>query len=477
MRIANYLLGFLMLVALALTVACKNDDDASPSIDLNDPNQYVNKWIKENMDIYYFWNKEIPASTDMKKSPNDYFYSILSRADRFSWIQDNFQELLASLQGVSTDPGYEVRYVLDADSANLVFGQVLYVKPNSPASTTGLKRGDLITHVNGARLNTSNYQAASTTTKRDPHNFRFRRYEMGGTGFENFGPVNITPVQYAENPNYLDTVYQIEGKRIGYYVYNQFSSGPTSSSKVYQDEMDQIFAKFKNANIDELILDLRYNGGGSLDVSINLASLIAKGITPLSVYSKRKYNSLLEEAIKNDPRYPPNFLENNFVSKAQNIGNQIPKLYVLTGRRTASASEVLINGIKPFNEVFMIGDSTVGKNQGSISLYEENDPKNKWGMQPIILFITNGRGESDFINGFSPNIYDRDVSRRLYPLGDIRENLLSKAIGQITGVFPARILPTADDPSVIFLHDSFQAQPVQLDDDKSRLLMERGIIR
>jgi carboxyl-terminal processing protease len=84
-------------------------------------------------------------------------------------------------------------------------------------------------------------------------------------------------------------------------------------------------------------------------------------------------------------------------------------------------------------EVFLIGDVTYGKNVGSISLYDEDDPSNKWGLQPIVVKVSNSLGQSDYGNGFTPNVLHEDNSLYLYPLGDSREALLAQALGQITG--------------------------------------------
>jgi hypothetical protein len=84
-------------------------------------------------------------------------------------------------------------------------------------------------------------------------------------------------------------------------------------------------------------------------------------------------------------------------------------------------------------DVFIVGDTTYGKNVGSISLYKENDSKNTWGMQPIVVKVYNSLNQSDYAKGFVPNILNQDNSLYLYPLGDTRENLLSLALQQITG--------------------------------------------
>jgi carboxyl-terminal processing protease len=85
------------------------------------------------------------------------------------------------------------------------------------------------------------------------------------------------------------------------------------------------------------------------------------------------------------------------------------------------------------SEIFIIGDTTIGKNVGSISLYEANDPKNTWGMQPIVVKSYNSLNESDYSEGFIPNIANNDNSLYIFPLGDPQEELLSLAIGEIVG--------------------------------------------
>ncbi|MEJ0031335.1 MAG: hypothetical protein WDO15_13590 [Bacteroidota bacterium] len=119
------------------------------------------------------------------------------------------------------------------------------------------------------------------------------------------------------------------------------------------------------------------------------------------------------------------------------------RVYILTGSRTASASELIINGLKPFMDVYLVGGTTIGKNVGSITIYDENDPDNKWGMQPIVVKLFNSQGQSDYSNGFTPQIPDDDNSLYLYPLGDPRETLLNKTITQITGIVqPSREIKT-----------------------------------
>jgi carboxyl-terminal processing protease len=204
--------------------------------------------------------------------------------------------------------------------------------------------------------------------------------------------------------------------------------------------MDAVFADFKAQGITDLVLDLRYNSGGSETASQNLASLIAPGVNNTKIFCRREYNEEVEEAIVNDPDAGPEFLTTKFLNKSENVGSLLGgRVFILTSSRSASASELVINGLKPYMDVFLIGDVTYGKNVGSISLYEEDDPRNTWGMQPIVVKVFNSQNQSNYGNGFTPDILNEDNSIYVYPLGDVRENLLQAAVEQITGTSGGRI--------------------------------------
>ena len=417
-----------VLLFVVLIASCNNDEPVSE-------NAYVNKWILENMELYYLWNNDVPNSPNKSLAPDIFFESLLSNEDRFSWIQDNYQELLNSLQGVNKEAGYE--FLLYRDNANLenVLAQVVYVKAGSPAASTDLKRGDIITQINGQQITMTNYTTLLGQISEN-HTIKYSRYNFATTVFEDKGTLSLTTTEFAENPNFLSKVFEIGDKKIGYYVYNFFATGPTSTSTQYNDEMEAIFSQFKAQGITDLILDLRYNSGGAESATIRLASLIGKGVTATDVFTIREYNDILEAELDES------LLVRKFESKSQNVGSMLSnnRVYVLTRNRTASASELLINGLKPYMDVFIIGDTTVGKNVGSISLFKENDPKNTWGMQPIIVKSYNKLMQSDYSEGFVPNIANEDNSLVLRPLGDSEENLLSVALGEITGMGSRRSL-------------------------------------
>ena len=194
--------------------------------------------------------------------------------------------------------------------------------------------------------------------------------------------------------------------------------------------MDAVFAKLKAENITSLVLDLRYNGGGYVSSAVNLASLIGPGVTSSDIFSKTKYNNFLASEIP-----ALSSVKTAFLDKTENLGNTLEgnRLYVLTSSGTASASELIINGLKPYMDVFLIGDVTYGKNVGSIAIEDEDNPENKYGLLPIVTRSFNSLDQSDYSTGFTPDIPALENTERLKPLGDVNELMLRTAIEQITG--------------------------------------------
>jgi carboxyl-terminal processing protease len=428
----NTVLRLLFIVILSFNAfSCKDKEEMEPVIDeVTKKNISVNKWIKEVMDEVYLWLSEMKTPVANTSSPEEYFESLLNRpTDRFSVIYPDYQELINSLNGITLEAGYEILLYRESSTNNNVIAEISYIKKGSPAASAGLLRGDIISKINGTQMTLENYRTLLAARDK-PHNVSFIRYVESSGGFVPQPDASLIPVQLSENPNFLDSIYTINGEKIGYVVYHFFSPGPGSGSTAYDQQMDAVFEKFKNAGIKNLVVDFRYNGGGFVSSAVNLASLIGPGVNNTQVFSKTKYNSFLMQfdQLKN--------VQTTFRTKAQNLGNTLKgnRVYILTSSRTASASELIINGLRPYMEVFLIGDKTTGKNVGSIPFEDEDNKENKYGILPIVSRSFNSLDQSDYINGFGPNIEAKESSERLRPLGDVKELLLRKAIEQITGV-------------------------------------------
>ncbi len=215
-------------------------------------------------------------------------------------------------------------------------------------------------------------------------------------------------------------------------MYNQFVGNKTSL-------INDAFGEFKNEGITDLILDLRYNGGGSVATCTAIASMIT-GQFKGKVFSKQNWNSKLTEYWNdNNPESLNDRFDDKFDDSKQINSLNLEKVYIITTSESASASELLINGLKPYIDVIHIGEITSGKNVGSITVYDyiDNDgtknPYHKYAMQPIVLKMANSDGFADYADGLTPDIEQEEDLFSLGTLGDHKEALVSIAINLITG--------------------------------------------
>jgi C-terminal processing protease CtpA/Prc len=438
-NIKKLLYLFSLLSFLILNFSCEKDDPIREKTE----NANINNWILENMKTYYLWNDHIPQNTNKSLDPADYFSSILYKAeDRFSWIQENYTDLLDLLSGIEMEAGYNYLVMRTSENSQDLVGIINYIKSNSPASKTELKRGDLFRSINGTKLTINNYEKLLDALSSS--------HTLGIVDFS-LNPIKdiaLSVTKFAENPVLLDTVYNIAGKKIGYLVYNFFAEDDGDKTGKYAKELNTIFGKLKTTGINELILDLRYNSGGALTTCSELSSMISNR-NGNDLFGIFQYNQLVDEYYRQHEGadYNKIYFADNIANVPVNKLPGLNRLYVITSSGTASASEVLINGLKAYMDVILIGDVTYGKNVGSITIYEEDVQKqksNKWGLQPIIVKMANAKGFSGFGNGFTPDVEISEYKHLpLLPLGDTDEIMLQTALVKM-GVMQASASLRAD---------------------------------
>lgn len=472
-------LFYLLIIALAMPFAACSDKDDNDQIDNPDPkpnpegnekNQYVNNWIYDELADLYLWNDKMPVKRglDLDIDPYDFFYlkdGVLynygaKTGDRFSRIEGTHANIPKSISleeaQVSSDIGFEYINVQFVDDNNKPTGEwayvVLYVKRNTNAEKQGLKRGHMILEVDGTEINNSNrfellYQNKSSY-KLTISDFEIREQIKK--------EISVTP-NYEESPIHLDTIYTVNSQKIGYIVYNSFEAGGETNLP-YDVELAKIFTRFQKEGVGNVILDLRYNGGGLVRSAQYIASALVPDRNPENIFEIKTYNSSIQNELDKLPDSDAtkrSYMYDYFVNEIKNqsgkslydiprLGDQLKNIYIIGTGFTASASEMTINTLRPYmkpgSSVIHIGEQTLGKNVGSWPVYEKNNEDNTYVMWPIIFKSHNKNKESNYAEGFEPDIEGDDLGllfnegRALKGLGDIEEPLLSLAIEDIIGI-------------------------------------------
>ena len=440
----NYKFSVIGLLFLALT-SCFSDIDDDPMSDTE-----IKDFVWKGLNLWYFWQgtDSAPDLADNRfsndtdyinflnsfDSPNQLFYSLLSNEDRFSWIVDDYFALSGSLSGVSKNNGMAFGLGLIDNGPN-VFGYVQYVLPNSSASENNVIRGDIFLTVNGTQLTEDNYLSLISS---DVYTIGLAELDNNDNLILTGEEITLTKQIYQENPIYISNTFEVNGIKVGYLMYNRFLSD-------YDQQLNQVFANFVAEGVDELVLDLRYNPGGSVNSAINLGSMIT-GNTTNDVYLKQIWNNKIQSTFTDEDvtRYFTQTLSNGNSINSLNLN----KVYILAQNSSASASELVINALEPYIDVIHIGDVTRGKNEFSITLYDNPDcaflppntdcngsinPNHTWAMQPLVGRSENAEGFSDYTNGLTPDISLDESLSNLGVLGQQDEPLLARAIQHLTG--------------------------------------------
>lgn len=472
MKIFNYIIVAVFTCLIGLTTNCKKDSPSpAPLTQEERINLNINQFIWGGLNYWYLWVDSVPQLSDSyfqndtnklndflkpysdhEKLFNDLLYKN-GTVDKWSWIVDDYTQLLKELNGVNTTKGFEfaLNYV-DETKTNVV-GYVTYVLKGSPADQKGIKRGDLFTKIDGNQLTVSNY--STLLFGNNTNTISFATYnKTSNTLTSNGKEITLTGVEMQENPILFDTIYNISGTKVGYLVYNGFISG-------YDLQLNEVFKNFKDAGIQKLILDLRYNGGGSVQSAVYLASMIYSTDKNKAFIRTHSNRYTLTDSYLNTTDYFTDTIARTASSNAPTYINtlNLTQLYVLGQRNsTASASELVINGLKAYIPVNLFGSGTVGKYVGSVTLLDWDskgnvNPNNKWAMQPIVFISSNVNGESYYKNGFTPKVSVTEDYKSIMPLGNPKEPFLQAALNDIQGLTQTSALKSVST-STLFLGSS-----------------------
>lgn len=406
-----------------------------PAYDVFNPRAYTT----ESSDLANF-KKELFNISQLKLNPlTGYPYEepLFAGSAKYSSISttsgNSTSQSLVTLQGTGYDYGFEWSVLGNEIWINLVH-------PGSAAYVSGLTRGCRVNSINGA---TATIALANSAMNNSTISLSVQKPDS------TFLQLNLSPSGYTANPVLVNKIITVNSTKIGYIAYNSFSSLSNS-----QAALDQAFSTFAAANITNLIIDLRYNSGGYTATAEYMANLVAPTSINGKVIYSEQYNALMQSGqatiLKNQPYLDENNKSVLYQGRTANMadvdyseaGNTykfskkgrletVQNIYFIVSGTTASASELLINSLKPYFKVKLIGTQTYGKPIGFFGINID-----RYQIYLSSFLIRNSAGTADYFSGIPVDIVATDDITHNF--GDPAEDCLSKTLlyintGSITG--------------------------------------------
>lgn len=354
-------------------------------------------FVRDMLGELYYWYRQVPDLDPARfATPEAYL-----QAARYRPLDESFSYITSRAE---SDAFFdESRFVglgfsTSRSGADL---RVLQVFDGSPAAEAGLDRGTRILAIDGVPVETlvaSGDIDSAFGPARDGLEVTLVFTTRGGERREaalRKRAVTIPPVS-------LTRVFVVDGRRVGYLLFRNFVRPSVAA-------LDEAFAVLGAAGVDELVLDLRYNGGGLVDVAVHLAGLIAGRPAEDQVFAQSRHNDRnlrLDETLR-------------FGAPAGALG--LRRVVAITTRATASASELLVNGLRPFVPVVTVGDRTFGKPVGQYTLRFCDKV-----FAPVSFAMTNADGRGDYFAGLPADCPAPDDTA--HDLGDAAEATLAEAL-------------------------------------------------
>lgn len=475
-NIWKYLVVSAWLVMLPVLFSCSDaNDDAreipvvKPDVPMGDGTDYYTKpecyasfFAYNVLNDVYLWKKEVATELEgwqidenpiAKLKEIRYKDELGREVDKWSMVTDDYASFIGGVDGVSTTYGYDFQLYWKDDRQEEIVAVVTFTYADGPAREAGLKRGDAIFTVDGAAITLDNYEALLYSDS----------VELGVLNEDNDGlrSVSMTAVNMYEDPVLMDSIYLCGPTKVGYLAYTSFTLESCG-------RLIDVCRRFKQRGVTELILDLRYNGGGYVVTENLLASMLApeKAVQGKQVFETEIWNDDymayyesegedLNTYFQTVYKFKDHNQQNHSYSTADaNIG--LNKIYALVSGSTASASESILVGLMPYLDIEIIGMQTHGKYcTGKIlsatdwfSSVEKQLEKNgqsmasefpefrkwesyahNWGIYVMINRYADRDGNNPCIpDGLTPDVVLEDNPQEPYPLGDDREALLRRAL-------------------------------------------------
>ena len=469
---------FILIFTITL-YNCTKEDEIPVDIEIND-------FIWKAMNAYYLYQDQIPDLSDRRfnsqpelnsylrrfENPNELFISLLydrPATDNKSLLIDDFNTITTPTPRTSVTNGIEYGIIAEPGSLTNVIGYVHYILPNTNASSKSIARGDFFYGVNDTQLTRDNYQSLLESV----NDYTLNMAIFDGTKVEEDSIINagikvprkisFSKSGYTHLPIAMSKIIPNGTSNVGYLLYNN------DFSNNYINDLNNTFLQFKNQNVTNLILDVRYNvGGGSFVENINQIASMITGQFNDQILLKERWNSKAQPWFQ---LHQPDSLNTKFTTKINATTNinslNLTDLYLIMNG-SSSSLELLINSLRGYINVHIINSGpTAGNNTGSITLYNSIDydsigksNNHTVAVQPIVLEFLNANDQT-YANGFTPDlrICNQEDILNLGVIGEVTEPILREALNMINGNIPNP--PSVCNPNNFeFLYNSLRRQRI-----------------
>lgn len=431
---------FSLLGILLLASACQK---MNPE-DERTVRYYANIFAYNVMNNYYLWKDEVSDKIENWVTTEDPVKKVESSRysmDRWTKLYEDYSSFESISTGNGETFGLDFTMYYYDEAHTQICAVINYTYENSPARQAGLQRGDAILSIDGEIMTPDNYRAVGTKLIQDG---------SIALGMDDGRTLYLQSKEMYENPVHTSTTLDYGGKRFGYLHFTNFT---LDSCK----DLETVFAGFKADGISDLVLDLRYNSGGYVTTSIALASMIAPidAVKNRSIYNKEVYNDILTQSDDEVERFEQKVTYTSSSGQEVTVhplevNPGIQHLWVLVSGKTASASEALVCGLKPYMDVTLLGQQTSGKFTGGVLVKATNwfdslkdasfdievgkKALPTWGLYVIISRYSDCNGVTlSMPDGISPDYEVSDNPADPAPLGSPQEKILAAALSIATG--------------------------------------------
>lgn len=404
---------------------------------------FANRLAKDALSSVYLWNKEIAADLNkLNANTNQYPIETVkeirykengTEIDKWTMLTNDVKSLNSSMQGVSTTYGYEVMLGKFSNTGTYFF-LVEFVYADSPAEKAGIKRGDIIMQIDGKDITDENYLDIYQTA-----NITLGMGVYSEQGISRGGNISLKAVNMYCNPILVNKIFEFNGKKVAYLAYSSFDVESAG-------RLADICRIYKQEGVSELILDLRYNGGGYVFTENVMASMLApaEAVNSKAVYQTEIWNDDYMQYYKSKGEDLNTYFSTShritidgktttLDTGNANIGLQ--KIYALISSGTASASESLLIGLMPYMDIVTIGKNSHGKYCTGIvatpDIFYETTPDviKNWGIYVMINRYADKNGDNPCMpHGLVPTQSVNDDPFDGFQLGDEQESMLRAAL-------------------------------------------------